>query len=103
MKWVRPHDQYWIGCRNALPMRQNEDKRVHPVADWISFAAAPTFGIMALLTGTFGGGQPDMLCSAAHRVSPLSAMVLMYLLMSAFHSAPWLSLIFRRRSRRALG
>jgi hypothetical protein len=63
--------------------------------DWICLAAAPTFAIMALITAVPGGGSPDMLCSAA---SPLSGMVPMYLLMSAFHSAPWLKLISRRRS-----
>ena len=67
------------------------------VADWLSLAAAPTFAIMALLTGVLGGGPPDMLCSAGHDASPLSGMVPMYLLMSAFHSAPWLKLISRRR------
>jgi hypothetical protein len=61
-------------------------------------AAAPTFAIMALLTGVFGGGQPDLLCSAAQDASPLSGMVPMYLLMSAFHLAPWLKLISSRRS-----
>ena len=59
----------------------------------LSLAAAPTFAIMALLTGIQGGGMPGMLCSAAHDASLLSGMVPMYLLMSAFHSAPWLRLI----------
>jgi len=63
------------------------------MADWLSLAAAPTFAVMALLTGVLGGGAPDMLCSAAHGASPLSGMVPMYLLMSAFHSSPWLKLI----------
>jgi hypothetical protein len=67
-------------------------------AGWLSLAAAPTFAIMALLTGVLGGGPPDMLCSAAQDASPLSGMVPMYLLMSAFHSAPWLKLISSRRS-----
>ncbi|WP_454619400.1 hypothetical protein [Bradyrhizobium cenepequi] len=62
-------------------------------ADWLSLAAAPTFAIMALLTAV--GGAPDMLCSAA---SPLAGMVPMYVLMTAFHSGPWLKLIARRRS-----
>jgi hypothetical protein len=66
------------------------------VADWLGLAAAPTFAIMALLTGV-GGGPPDMLCSAAQDAAPLSGMVPMYLLMSAFHSAPWLKLISSRR------
>ena len=62
-------------------------------ADWLCLAAAPTFAIMALVTGVPGGGPPDMFCSAAHDASPPSGMVLMYVLMSAFHSAPWLKLI----------
>ena len=69
-------------------------------ADWLCLAAAPTFAIMALLTGVLGGSPPDMVCSAAQDASPLSGMVPMYLLMSAFHSAPWLKLISRRRAER---
>jgi hypothetical protein len=70
----------------------------HGAADWLGLAAAPTFAIMALLSGVLGGGPPDMLCAAAPGASPLSGMVLMYLLMSAFHLAPWLKLISSRRS-----
>jgi hypothetical protein len=66
-------------------------------ADWLCLAAAPSFAIMALLTHVLGG-TPDLLCSAAPDASPLSGMVPMYLLMSAFHSAPWLKLISSRRS-----
>ena len=69
-------------------------------ADWLSLAAAPTFAIMALLTAVLGGGPMDALCSAA-RDAPLSGMVPMYLLMSAFHLSPWLKLLSSRR-RRAL-
>jgi hypothetical protein len=65
----------------------------HGMADWLGLAAAPTFAVMALLTAVLGGGAPDMICSAAHGASPLSGMVPMYLLMSAFHLAPWLKLI----------
>jgi hypothetical protein len=67
-------------------------------ADWLCLAAAPTFAIMALLTSVPGGGPPDMLCAAAHEASPLSGMVPMYLLMSAFHTAPWLKLISSRNT-----
>ena len=66
-------------------------------ADFLYLAAAPTFAVMALLTCVLGGGPADALCSIAG-VSPLSGMVPMYLLMSAFHSAPWLKLIARRRA-----
>lgn len=67
-------------------------------ADWICLAAAPALAIMAVLTGVLGGGPPDLLCSSTQDASPLSGMVPMYLLMSAFHSAPWLRLISRERS-----
>ncbi|MBR0664850.1 hypothetical protein GXW71_10850 [Roseomonas hellenica] len=66
-------------------------------ADLLCLAAAPSFAVMALLTG-FGGGPPDVLCSAAQDASPLSGMGLMYALMSAFHAAPWLKLVSSRRS-----
>ena len=61
-------------------------------ADWLCLAAAPTFAVMAVLTSAFGGGAPDLLCSAAQGASPLSGMAPMYWLMSAFHLAPWLKL-----------
>ncbi|HLX13841.1 MAG TPA: hypothetical protein VKS24_01375 [Bradyrhizobium sp.] len=82
-------------------MNRNEDKQAYPersATGWISLAAAPTFAIMALLTGIFDGGSSDLLCSAAHGASPLGGMAPMYALMSAFHSAAWLKLISRRRS-----
>jgi hypothetical protein len=68
------------------------------IAKWLCLAATPTFAIMALMTSVLGGEPPDMLCSAAQDASPLSGMAPMYLLMSAFHSAPWLKLISGRRS-----
>ena len=63
----------------------------------LSLAAASTFAMMALLTGVLGGGGVDALCSIAG-ASPLGGMVPMYLLMSAFHLAPWLKLFSRQRS-----
>ena len=62
----------------------------------LAFAAAPTFAVMALLTVLTGGDQMDMLCTAAH-ASPLSGMVPMYLLMSAFHLTPWARLVSGKR------
>ena len=70
------------------------------LANGLYLAAAPTFAMMALLTGVLGGGPPDALCSIAS-ASPLGGMVPMYLLMSAFHSAPWLKLIASRARRGA--
>jgi hypothetical protein len=69
----------------------------HP-AEWLSFAASPTFALMAALTGVLNGGAHQMSCSAATDMSPLSGMVPMYALMSAFHFLPWVKLISRWRS-----
>ena len=63
------------------------------ITKWLCLAATPTFAIMALMTGVLGGGPMDMLCSAGRDGSPLTGMVPMYLLMSAFHLAPWLRLL----------
>jgi hypothetical protein len=65
------------------------------LANGLYLAAAPTFAVMALLTAVLGGGPLDALCSAGP-ASHLGGMVPMYLLMSAFHSAPWLKLIAGR-------
>jgi hypothetical protein len=77
-------------ARNEIERRSNA--AALGAADWLGLAAAPTFALMALLTYVLGG-DADMMCSAAQSVSPLSGMVPMYLLMSAFHSAPWLKLL----------
>lgn len=68
-------------------------------ADWLSLAAAPTFALMAVVTGIADGGPHQMSCSAAMRM-PLTGMVPMYALMSAFHLTPWLRLISRWTKRR---
>jgi hypothetical protein len=68
---------------------------------FLSLAAAPTFAIMALLTGALDASLPDMTCPATQHASPLNGMVAMYLLMGAFHSAPWLNLISGSGARRA--
>ncbi len=65
--------------------------------DRLALAAAPTFAVMALLTSIGGEGIPDRLCSATQHGSALTGMVAMYVLMSVFHSSPWLALIARRR------
>ncbi|UCI34316.1 hypothetical protein [Mesorhizobium sp. B4-1-4] len=70
------------------------------IADWLCLAAAPTFALMALLS-CLQGGDGAMLCMGA---SPLTGPILtgmpaMYLLMSAFHLAPWLRVISGRQVR----
>ena len=72
----------------------------HGAADWLGLAAAPTFAIMALLTGALDG-RSAMLCLAAHDASPLGGMVPMYLAMSVFHLNPWLKLISGSAKRAA--
>ena len=79
--------------------RDEAGRRSHAAAlgaaGWLGLAAAPTFAVMALLTYV-SGGSADMMSSPAQGMSPLSGMVPIYLLMSAFHSAPWLKLICGR-------
>ena len=70
------------------------------VAERLSLAAAPTFAIMALLTGVLGGGEPDLFCTTMRGASPLGGMAWMYVLMSAFHAGPWLKLIAGWRGAR---
>ena len=72
------------------------------VSNCVHLAAAPTFAIMALLTAVVSDSA-DMLCSAAHDASPLTGMVAMYVLMSIFHSLPWLKLISSWRNPHARG
>jgi hypothetical protein len=64
-------------------------------ANYLCLAAAPTFAVMALLTGV-SSGPADMLCAAGHGTSAWNGMAAMYALMSAFHAAPWLKLITRK-------
>lgn len=80
-----------------LPEGASAGQRRSPlrIADGLSLAAAPTFAIMALFTASHRVGVPDMVCSSAQN-PPLSGMTVMYLLMSSFHSVPWLKLIFRQ-------
>jgi hypothetical protein len=63
--------------------------------DGLQLAATPTFALMALVTASAGNGASDILCAAALDASPLSGMVPMYVLMSAFHAGPWLRLMGR--------
>jgi len=85
--------QAHAGAQRSAAARNSAIAR--SAANWLYFAAAPTFAIMALATGILGGGPADALCSLAG-TSPLSGMTPMYALMSAFHSAPWLKLLAGR-------
>ena len=52
--------------------------------------------IAGLVTGSLDGGPPHLFCSATQHAPPLNEMAVMYLLMSVFHSSPWLKLIYGR-------
>ncbi|HEY2558141.1 MAG TPA: hypothetical protein VGI48_00345 [Caldimonas sp.] len=81
---------------SALPVGINA---VRGAAKWLSLAAAPTFGIMALLSIVLSDERSALICSSVHGPSWLMGMIPMYLLMSAFHVGSWLRLIANRRSR----
>jgi hypothetical protein len=85
------------GTPGGDAMREHGSDIARRAAGFLHLAAAPTSAAMALVTGVLGGGA-DMLCSAA-APSPFSGMLPMYLLMSAFHAAPWLKLIAGRRPK----
>jgi hypothetical protein len=72
-------------------------------ADCLCLAAAPIFAVMALVVGISRDDARTMICMAAHSPSPFGGMAWMYLLMSAFHTAPWLKLISGRPSHAAPG
>ena len=87
------------GMRGCEAMLEGGNAAAKAAANFLPFAATPTFAIMALLTAVFGGGPMDALCSMG-AVSWVGGMVPMYLLMSAFHSAPWLRLFAERLTNR---
>jgi hypothetical protein len=91
-------EAYPTGCAGGAIHSERGQAATRHAADWLCLAAAPTFAIMALLTSILDAGPLDMLCSAAEHTSRLSGMIPMYLLMSAFHSPPWLKLISNRRN-----
>ncbi len=79
-----------VGSKPAVG--SNRGSAVRLAADWLCLAATPAFAVMALLAA-LDDGHTDILCAVKQHLSPLGGMVPMYVLMSAFHLAPWLKLI----------
>jgi hypothetical protein len=65
-------------------------------ADRIALGAAPTFAFMAAFTAASGSGAHAAWCAAGPHTSALDGMVLMYVLMSVFHCAPWWRLMSQK-------
>ncbi|MBX4906059.1 MULTISPECIES: hypothetical protein [Rhizobium] len=83
----------WLSIAAADGPADEPVKPALAAADFLSLAAAPTFAIMALLTAVTGSA--DTICTTTSDAFPIGGMVPMYLLMSAFHLAPWLGLASR--------
>jgi hypothetical protein len=60
------------------------------IAKWLCLAATPTFAIMALMTGVLGGGPDGYALLDRAWVSTDRNGPDVYIVMSAFHLAPWL-------------
>ena len=68
-----------------------------PAASLLSFAAAPTFAVMALWS-VVAGGPADTMCGSGNGALSLDGMITMYGLMSVFHVSPWLTLLSKWRN-----
>jgi hypothetical protein len=58
----------------------------------LTYAAAPTFALMAIWSG-LSSGHPDI-CVSGPESLPFTGMEAMYVLMSLVHIPPWLQLVF---------
>jgi len=68
------------------------------VAAWLGILATPTFAALAVLTHVGNGSAMHTVCDAD--APPMAGMDAMYLLMSVFHSTPWLKLVAKRTNSR---
>ena len=84
-------DHNAVNAPHCVRVDGEESAVLATLTNGLYLAATPTFAIMAVLSAV--SGNADMMCSATQ--SPLSGMVPMYALMSAFHAGPWLKRMFR--------
>jgi hypothetical protein len=78
-------------------MRRDRADAVRRAGAVLSLAASPVFAVMALLSLNDGSRFAETICGDVGHAMPLGGMTAMYLLMSAFHVAPWLTLWERSR------
>ena len=64
---------------------------------WLSYAAAPAFAGMAVITGLPAEAAPAT-CLGGAGPGFLGGMAWMYLMMCVVHLPPWLSLLARREA-----
>jgi len=83
---------YSNGTDGRVPTRNAAAVRI---TDGLGLMASPIFATMAVLTSMPGDGPAEAFCSSVH-ASPLGGMTTMYLLMGAFHVAPWIRLVRTR-------
>src|SRR5215831_9923500 len=87
--------------RGALGAARRRANQALPRADEVPLRRTATHFGQTKHGAAYGCSRrrpAGMLCSVARDVLPLSGMVPMYLLTSAFHLAPWLKLRFSGRS-----
>jgi hypothetical protein len=75
-----------------------DHRRLGRAADRLGLVAAPTFVLLAYLTGIADEGTMGTSCPTTSEPMPWSSMALMYGLMGVFHAGPWLRWLGRRWS-----
>lgn len=78
---------------DAPPIRERQANTWPAEARWLSYAAAPAFAVMAVVTGVPTGAMP-VTCLGGPETF-LGGMAWMYVMMSVVHLPPWLRLLSR--------
>lgn len=81
----------------SIPVPRRRRPILRRLVAWLRIAATPTFAAMAVVCQATAGHNMLPICGMGAPV--LAGMAPMYLLMSLFHSPPWLKLAGKRMSR----